>query len=74
MTILFNQLTSKTFPDGMSYKEHDLGENNNIIASIRSFQDLIELGQLVDVQKRKGIKDISLVLHYLVGSRMDRPI
>lgn len=74
MTILFNQLKSTTFPDGMSYKEHDLGEDNNIIASIRSFQDLIELGQLVDVQKRKGIKDISLVLHYLVGSRMDRPI
>jgi len=74
MTILFNKLERKSFPDGMSFRSGDLGLDNSVIASIRSFQDLIELGQLVDVQKRKGIKNISLVLHYLVGSRMDRAI
>lgn len=75
--IRFNQLKNKFFPDGMSYKHlEDYYPNKKecITASIRSFHDLIRLAQLVDVLRNNWTEYIHLDLHYLIGSRMDRPI
>lgn len=71
--INFNKLKRHDFPDGMSYREIDKIEDKaDIIASLRSFQDLMELAQLVDYLRFYGCKEFNLVLHYLIGSRMDR--
>jgi ribose-phosphate pyrophosphokinase len=80
MRINFNRLERKTFPDGMSFRalsEEYLKSLRScaqvtLVASIRSFTDLMELGQLTEVLKRGG--DVNLELHYLIGSRMDRPM
>lgn len=67
-----NNLQTLTFPDGMTmYK--DLTPSSNLSCSIRNFDELIKVGQAIDVVNRNGIIP-DLNIHYLVGSRMDRPM
>ena len=77
MDILFNQLLRNKFPDGMStldLSEYDYkdGQAVSVIASIRSYEDLVLLAQLKDQLRQLGVTKTRLVLHYVLGSRMDR--
>lgn len=80
MYIEFNKLveTVKHMPDGMPhFKLGELYANSStvdIYGSIVSSEDLLVLGMLVDVLRRKQMVQINLSIHYLIGSRMDRPI
>lgn len=70
--MILNRLPITNFPDGMKiYK--DVIPASNLSCSIRNFDELMMVGQAIDVINRAGIiPDLSI--HYLIGSRMDRPM
>jgi len=70
--MILNRQQLTQFPDGMiMYK--DVMPTSNLSCSIRNFNELMMVGQAIDVINREGIiPDLSI--HYLVGSRMDRPM
>lgn len=77
MNINFNTLERLTLPDGMTVPilpDDTPPEVVWIDASIRSFAELVELGQLNETLRRNGALVVYLNLHYLIGSRMDRPM
>ncbi len=79
MFINFNQLNITYMPDGQPHiiinKDWINDKPIDIICSLVSTEDLFILGLLVDILRRKDSnRTINLSIHYLLGSRMDRPI
>lgn len=78
MIINLNKVEITTFPDGLKVPniiKYNRDDKYLIKASIKSFDDLFILGQVVDILRNYDSNCIiNLELHYLIGSRMDRPI
>jgi len=76
MYINLNKLKVTTYPDGMKEYIPDIritGNAVDIFGSVRSFDELLGLAQVVHWCRTQSLK-INLTLHYLIGGRMDRNV
>lgn len=72
--ICLNTVETTTFPDGMKAINTTipLYLPVHVVGSVCTFEDLFLLAQIVDRARQAKSPKVTAVLHYIVGSRMDR--